>query len=127
MSGSGGGNGDWRPVDSGEPTESPQGPGGSTGVAAPSDPCDINEYARLNSPDPSVISTLHVDDVLDVDWRVGPPRQLLATTEAGQTAGSITSPKSAQIIQCIALEGRSYKATVRAIAGGSCEVEIEPR
>lgn len=127
MSGSGGGGGDWRPVDRLEPAESPQGADGSTGVLAPTDPCDITEYTRLNSPDRSVISTLSLGDVLNVDYKEGPPRQLLATTKAGQTAGSITSTKSAQIIRCIAREGRSYTATVRNLAGGSCEVEIEPK
>lgn len=87
------------------------------------DACDITERTRLNSPSYEVISTLRTGDVLRVTLETGPPLQLLAKTEAGDTAGSITSPSSARLITCIQ-QGWTYKATVLGVHGGLCNVEI---
>jgi hypothetical protein len=121
MSGGGGPSGpeDWRPT---APIEKPgQKPGidqggGGGGGGTPRDACDIIEATTLNSPNRTMVATLRVGDILDVDFRAGPPRQLLAIRD-GAIAGSITSPKSAQIIQCITRNARAYLAEVRSIRG----------
>ena len=124
-SGSGGGGGDWRRT-SVQPSEPSKGTDerGERGRAS-ADPCDVTEVTLLNSPNRTVVSTLRVGDRLVIELRPGPPRQLLAV-HASQIAGSITSPKSAQIILCIQRQNRAYIAEVRSIRGGLCEVEIRP-
>lgn len=94
-------------------------------VGSEADACDITERTRLNSPNYQVVSTLRTGDVLSVTLEDGPPLQLLAKTEAGKTAGSITSPNSARLITCIQ-QGWKYKATVLGVQGGLCNVEIAP-
>lgn len=132
MSGGGGGDrgdGDWRPTrPESKPTEGGKpgsGGGGGEGGGA-NDPCDIHEAATLNSPNRKVVATLRSGDVLDVVLRPGPPRQLVAEHN-GSVAGSITSPQSTRIIQCINRDGRRYVAEVTSVRGGICRVEIRPR
>jgi len=130
MSGGGDGGGeDWRPTSPPEqPKKKPSGTGGSGGGGGgtPGDACDITEFTTLNSPNRQVVSTLRVGDLLDVELRIGPPRQLVAQ-QNGTIAGSITSPKSTQIIQCISRQHRAYVAEVKSIRGGVCQVEVRPR
>ena len=122
MSGSGGGSWSRRGL---QPSGHPSG-GGSGGRqdAASTDPCDITEVTTLNSPNRSVLSTLQVGESLNIEFVQGPPRQLLAK-RGDLVAGSITSPSSMRIIQCIQGDNREYVAVVRSILGGRCEVEIQ--
>ena len=91
-----------------------------------SDPCDIREETTLNSPNRAIVSTLRVGDALNVEYVMGPPRQLLAKLQ-DEIAGSITSPKNVDIIRCILDEDRQYEAIVRSITGGHCNVRIRPQ
>lgn len=128
MSGSGGpGNTDWRPTDD-IPERGDRSGGGERGGggSAPSDPCIFTETSTLNSPKKNVVVTLRVGDVLDVNLLAGPPRQLVAQHN-GAIAGSITSPKSPQIIQCIQQRNVTYVAEVTAVRGGVCQIEIRPK
>lgn len=126
MSGSGGGD-DWRPLrDPGDrPTpddeETGAGPGGDPDLQ--DDPCNIVENTTLNSPVREVISKLGVGTTLGIQLQLGPPRRLLAVADDGSVAGSITSPNSGRIIECLA-EGRSFRATVRYVRGGICAVLV---
>lgn len=133
MSGGGSGDrgdGDWRPTrPESKPTEGSKpgsGGGGGGGGGGANDACDIHEAATLNSPNRKVVATLRSGDVLDVVLRPGPPRQLVAEHN-GSVAGSITSPQSTRIIQCINRDGRQYVAEVTSVRGGLCRVEIRPR
>jgi hypothetical protein len=130
MSGSGsgsGGDGSWRPTGATERSgQKPGGERGGSGSGKSGDACDITEVTTLNSPNRTTVTTLRVGDILDVQLQAGPPRRLVATHN-GSVAGSITSPKSTQIIQCITREGRAYVAEVRSIRGGLCQVELRPR
>jgi hypothetical protein len=130
MSGSGGGDRDWRP----EPKPAPerrgdgggdQGGGAGGGGSPRADPCNIVEATTLNSVNRTVLATLRVGDVLDVVFQAGPPQQLLAQSR-GQTAGSITSPSMPQIIQCIRA-GNSYVAEIKSIRGALCRIEVRRR
>ena len=108
-----------------EPTPDSRGDGPKTpkgGDDLPLDRCDITEVAVLNTPNPAVVRNLRSGDILDVEARDAPQRQLLAA-QRGVIAGSIISPNSSRIYQCIN-EGRTYQATVVDVQGGRCQVEI---
>jgi len=125
MSGTGGGS-DWRPEPAkpaSKPTKSGDQGGGSE---APPAPCNIMEVTTLNSVNRNVVAGLRPDDRLPVVFQPGPPQRLVAQTQAGATAGSITSPSMLQIIQCIQA-GHNYDAVVLSVRGAQCQVRIEPR
>jgi hypothetical protein len=115
---SGGSDDDPRP-----PASKPKGGGGGSG--GPDDDCAIHERTRLNSPDRTVLVTLRVTDILRLELDNGPPIRLLAVDARGRPVGSITSPKSPQIVACIR-RGRSYEADILAINGAICEIDIRP-
>lgn len=83
------------------------------------------EITILNSPVQAVIAKLKVGTVLGLRLAPGNMRRLEAVHN-GVIAGAITSPAMAQIIACIG-QGHTYKATVLSIAGGRCEIRIEPQ
>lgn len=128
MSGSGGGD-DWRPSrDLGgrpPPGDGATQPGSDGDAEDREDPCNIVERTTLNSPVREVISQLGVGTTLGIQLQMGPPRRLLAVAGDGKVAGSITSPNSGRIIQCLS-EGRSFRATVRNVRGGICTVLVHP-
>ncbi len=118
MSGNGGGSDDaW--AKSRTPTATGDGEGGEEDAA---DPCDIVSVTNLNSPNPSVIASLRMGDVLSVRLLAGPPR-ILAATRGSQIAGSITSPEMPHIVACI-LRGVTYDADVLSVRGGICSVRV---
>lgn len=126
MSGGGGG-GPWRPEGPApDQRDEGGGAGGDSRERNPEDPCAIFEKTALNSPDRTVLSTLRTGDQLAVVFDAGPPRRLLAQTNTGSTAGSITSASMLRIIRCIS-NGREYVADVLSVRGAICEVQIRPR
>lgn len=102
---------------------------GNGNGGGPSTPDDTVDCAKLfdktviNSPDPKVIKSLKVGDVLSVT--VTGKRVIQVVTENGETAGSITSMRMLQFIECIE-KGFAYVAIVKSLSGGRCEVEIRP-
>jgi len=124
MSGGGGGGGPWRP-EVNPPTTPGSSPGGGPS-ATPADPCDIVELTTLNSPNRTVLAGLRAGDELEVVFDVGPPQRLMARTNQGIIARSITSRLMLQIIQCIG-QGYQYVADVLSINGAVCQVRIHPR
>lgn len=126
MSGSGGGGGgdsnNWRPASSvpvpndGAYDEGPAGGGGAN-------PCMFTELAVLASPNAQVIGNLIVGSVLAVVLQENPLR--VVAVYDGAIAGSITSARLADIIECIR-HGQVYAARVNAINGGIVRVEIYP-
>lgn len=125
MSGSGGGGNDWRPEPA-KPASKPKAGSQGGGAKAPPDPCNITEVTTLNSVDRNVLAGLRPNDRLAVAFQAGPPQRLVAQTQAGATAGSITSPSMLQIIQCIQA-GHNYDAVVLSMRGAQCQVRIESR
>jgi len=125
MSGSGGGRGDGFPT----PTPTPRKPsdtGSGVGGGGPDgvDPCDIVQQAPLNSPQPAVVKTLNVNDILDVVLNTAGPRPILEVQRAGQVAGSLTHRGHIAIINCIQASN-NYQAVVTQIQGGAVELRIE--
>lgn len=98
------------------------GGGGGDGAA---DPCDIAEIVPLNSPQPPVVSTLTLGQVLNVILsRTGPNPVLEVVTAGGAKAGALTHRNHVRLINCID-EGRAYQAVVVTLRGGSVEVRVE--
>ena len=126
MSGNGGGSGSTSTSTRRDSqSEHPPRGGGSRDGGTAGDPCNVVETTRLNSPDKGVLVTLREGDVLEIKLREEAPRRLLAK-RGNNVAGSITSPKHSQIVQCIR-EGREYEAVVRSVRSGACEVRIQPK
>lgn len=121
---SGGGNGrddDYTPT----PAPVKPGAGGGGGGGGDNDPCNIVEIAPLNSPQPAVIATLGLGDVLTVNLNRHGPNPVLEVLSNGQRAGALTHRNHVRIIGCID-GGRAYRAVVVSIRGGAVEVRIEP-
>jgi hypothetical protein len=123
---SGGGNGrDDGYIPTPAPVVKPGGGGGGGGQGG-TDPCDIVEIAPLNSPQPAVVATLNVGDVLAVNLnRQGPNPVLEVLDGGGRRAGALTHRNHVHLIACIDA-GRAYRAVVVSKRGGSVEVRIEP-
>lgn len=102
-------------------------PSGGGSVSFTSDCALLFEKTVLNSPDPAVLAQLKAGDVLSVAiMPLGPRRILVALTQDGKPAGSITSAALAKIISCIENEGFSFVAEIQSIQGGACSVYIRP-
>jgi hypothetical protein len=107
MSGSGGGGGGTRSVDQ---------PDCST----------LTLTTHLNSPKPAVIKTLKKGSKLTVELQIQSGKPIVVTkTGQGQTAGSITGVGLADLISCLQ-KGFRFHAVVISIAGGGCEVSVQP-
>lgn len=126
MSGSGGGRSDYYPPTP-PPTPRPTdgGGGGGGGGGGDTDPCDIVETVPLNSPQPAIVATLNVGDVLDVVLVTTGPRPVLEVQRVGQRAGALTHRNHLRLINCIT-DGRTYQAVVVRRSGGAVEVRVEP-
>jgi len=123
MSGPSGKDNDWRPEP--RPAPRPKGNDNGGGGNPPPDPCNVVEITNLNSVDRNVVAGLRPGDLLSVVFQPGPPQRLVAQTQAGLTAGSITSQSMLQIIQCIQ-SGVSYTAEIISIRGAQCQIQIQP-
>ena len=129
MSGSGSGT-DWRPPNANEEGDgrkaTPKGTGDATSPGTADDPCNIHETTPLNSPQRAVTSTLGAGAELTLSFQPGPPPQLLAMTESGEIAGSVTSASSTRIMECMRVRDRQYRAIVQNVRGAICVVSIRP-
>ncbi|MES0197018.1 hypothetical protein [Mesorhizobium sp. M0011] len=83
----------------------------------------FTEVTNLASPNMSVVGTLVIGSVLTVVLQEAPLR--VVAMSGGNTAGSITSARLADIIQCLRA-GQQYEARVTQISGGAVTVEIYP-
>lgn len=121
--GGGGGGGDWRSTPTSTSPSGGNAAGGSSGGAGGPNPCMFSEIAILASPNPPVIAALAVGSVLTVVLQQVPLRVVVMT--GGAIAGSITSARLADFIQCIRA-GQLYEARVTQINGGAVTVEVYP-
>lgn len=121
MGGSGGGGGPTPPR-----RRSTRGTGGGAGGTGPGDSADfclsVHEDVRLESPDPAVLPTLKVGQVLDLQTNNG-KAPITAVTSSGDTAGAIVPSSLASLLKCMGL-GHGYVAKILSIKGGLCIVRI---
>ncbi len=91
----------------------PQGSGGRI-------PCHLLVVQTLlSSPKAQVVDRLKEGDELDVEVRDG----ILVATDDGRIAGSLVSPQSLRIMECIG-QGIDYVAEVLDVSGGAVEVKV---
>ncbi|TCQ24832.1 hypothetical protein [Rhizobium sp. PP-CC-3G-465] len=127
MSGPGGdstGNNDdnqWRPASSVGKLGRSKGQGDGGGGDGGPNPCMFTEVTILASPNRAVTDTLVVGSVMPV--AISGPR--VVASNGGAIAGSITSARLADIIECINL-GQQYMARVTQMNGGAITVEVYP-
>lgn len=90
------------------------------------DCANIFEETVLNSPNPSVISKLKPEDMLELNVQRTGKSLVLVALRGADIAGTITSTLLAKIIDCID-NGFEYIAIVKTIRGGACTVQIRPK
>ena len=100
------------------------GGGGGPAYDAPVSNCaSLSKVTTLNSPVPSVVSTLSVNDELLVRVDPAGSSRVEAHTRAGAVAGSITFSGIGALIKCIE-DGWEFIAIVQKIAGGDVTLEV---
>jgi len=99
--------------------------GGGNGDDTPS--CEtLVVRTFLSSPDPSVIRSLKVGDVLTVTLQQqSDVDMLLAVDSFGKVSGSLVPRYFAKFVSCIR-DGTNYVAVVQDLNGGQVLVEIRP-
>ena len=88
------------------------------------DPCDIVHRAPLNSPQPAVIETISVGEVLSINLNLDGARPVLEVVAPSGVAGALTHRGHLTIIECIQ-SGRDYNAVVLSKSGGMVEVRVQ--
>jgi hypothetical protein len=99
--------------------------GGGGGGALPFNCNSVSIRTNVIAPDPTVLATVNVRDVLSITLRTntGP---LQAVTAGGAVLGTVFIMELAELIQCIS-DGNSYKAVILSIAGGDVQIIISRR
>ena len=90
------------------------------------DKCDITERTILSSPDPEVVKRLNKNEVLTIELEGRDLERLVAKTDDGDIAGTITSEGMPDIAECIRA-GFEYGAEVLSVDGGRVEVMVQRR
>jgi len=101
------------------------GGGGGGGPVIDETPCERVKFeTQLTSPQPAVVATITVREVLDV---VLSARQNVLVIEAqknGHAVGGIAGLDAARLRACIN-DGHVFKATVLTVNGGQVKVKVE--
>ena len=101
--------------------------GGGNGHTPDQPDCStLTLTTHLNSPKPAVLKTLKKSTKLEIELQThGGKPIVVAKTPQGQIAGSITGAGLARLIGCLQ-QGFPFHAVVISIAGGGCEVSVQP-
>lgn len=101
------------------------GGGGGGGPVIDETPCTRVKFeTQLTSPQPAVVATISVGDVLDV---VLTQRQTVLVVEAqknGVAVGGIAGLDATRLRTCLT-DGHPFKATVLTVNGGQVRVKVE--
>lgn len=101
------------------------GGGGGGDPDPPVSPCDRLRFeAQLSSPQPAVVATIQVGDILQIVVATLKGTLVVQVLKDGQPAGGLTGPQAAQLRNCID-QGHNYQATVRIVNGGQVRVIVE--
>lgn len=88
-------------------------------------PCDKLRFeAQLTSPQPPVVETLEVRDVLDIVVVNMKGQIVVQVLKSGQVAGGLAGPDATRLRNCMD-QSHQYKASVRFINGGQVRVLVE--
>ena len=103
------------------------GSGGGGGGGGPDtySQCDSLRFdAQLTSPQPLVVATLNVGEVLDIAVATMKGQVVVQVLKGGQLAGGLTGPDATRLRNCMD-DGHQYKATVLSVNGGQVRVRVE--
>lgn len=101
------------------------GGGGGGGSRDYESPCDKLRFeAQLTSPQPAVVSTLKVGDILDVKVVNLKGQIVVQVLKKTKPAGGLAGPDATRLRNCVE-QGHEFKATVRKINGGQVRVLVE--
>lgn len=99
--------------------------GGGGGSYDYESPCDKLRFeAQLTSPQPAVVATLVVPDVLDIKVVTMKGLVVVQVHKHGQVVGGLAGPDATRLRNCIE-QGHQYKATIRSINGGQVRILVE--
>lgn len=98
--------------------------GGGGGGFDNTDCSSLQLRTTLSSPKSAVLKTLKKNDqlIVELQKRSGKPI-VVARTDKGQEAGSITSSGLAKLIECLQ-QNHPFKAVVVSVDGGGCVVDV---
>lgn len=88
------------------------------------DCADLRFSAQLSSPQPAVVGSLKVGDVLQVNIAQLGSAQALAVLSSGVPAGTLLGANATRLRECI-LKGHSYCAKVTSLNGAQVLLDIE--
>lgn len=109
---------------SGSGSSGGEGSAGGSGGGSSSDACNIKSTGTLRSPNPAIVQSLAVDDVLAVQAvPVNGLDVLQALAAASEVVGVVDTPDEQALLDCIDV-GNEYIATVIRISGGAITVRI---
>ena len=98
--------------------------GGSSTWDTPISSCDrLVIETQLSSPQPGVVATLRVGDVLEVALQQSGAVAVVVVLQNGVMAGGIAATSLTQLRECIE-GGTMYGATVISVNGGQIRVRI---
>jgi hypothetical protein len=101
------------------------GGGGGGGGHDYESPCDkLHFEAQLTSPQPAVVKTLALKEVLDIEVVNLKGQLVVQVLKKGKVAGGLAGPDATRLRNCIE-QGHDYSATVRSINGGQVRVIVE--
>jgi hypothetical protein len=101
------------------------GSGGGGGDVGYELSCDQLKFeAQLTSPQPAVVASLKVGDVLDIDVANMKGQVIVQVLKGKQAAGGLAGPDATRLRNCME-QGNKYKATVRSVNGGQVRVVVE--
>lgn len=88
-------------------------------------PCEQLRFeAQLTSPQPAVVATLSVGEVLAIAVVTMNGQVVVQVRKNADVVGGLIGPDATRLRNCIQ-NGHQYKATIRAINGGQVRVLIE--
>lgn len=85
---------------------------------------DLKFTTQLASPQPQVVATLAMGQVLDVAVVTVQAVQALVALANGVTVGALVGTHAKRLRECV-LSGHVYKATVVKLNGGQVTIEVE--
>jgi len=101
------------------------GGGGGGGGGSDYSPCEELKFdAQLTSPQPAVVQTLFVGEILQIDIVSVKGQQILQVLKNAQPAGGLVGGDAGRLRECI-LGGHQFNATVLSINGGQVRVHVE--
>lgn len=79
---------------------------------------------KLSMPNRTALSVVHIGEMLNIEYRQGPPGFLVVMTKDGRAAGALTGSSTPALMRSITQENSRYVAQVLRVNGLTCEVRV---